>query len=197
MEAIKLTALRDFAVEHLPRAQRVRDQKHATQDDFHYALYGAAILAQSSATASAVEQSAAYLLQLTMSLSINWEADNRPTAKQRHELGHQAIAAATDLCTLTGVSLPWLADAMTHEPAPPAPTPAAQEEEPIPLRALGLAPLTRGQHLTTNEAAAYMKHHPQTLRNWASNGDGPFQPTRAGNRLYWKSDDLIQFFSGK
>jgi hypothetical protein len=196
METIKLTALRDFAVDHLPRAQRVRDQKHASQDDFHYALYGAAVLAQASATASAVEQAAAHLLQLTMSLSINWEADKRPSAKQRYELGHQAIAAATDLCTLTGTSLPWLADAMQHEPPPPAP-PEAEALPVPPLRALGQAPLVPGIWLTTHEAAAYLKHHPQTLFNWASDGTGPLQPTRTGRRLYWQSDDLIRITKGK
>jgi hypothetical protein len=196
METIKLTALRDFAVEHLARARQVRDQKHATQEDFHYALYGSAILAQASATASAVDLAAARLLQLTMSLWINWEADVQPTARQRHELAHQTIAAATDLCTLTSRTLPWLANAMTHEPPPPAPVEPEALSVP-PLRALGLAPLVPGIALTTKEAAAYLKHHPQTLLNWASNGNGPLQPTRTGRRLYWQSADVLRITTGK
>ncbi|WP_373991622.1 helix-turn-helix domain-containing protein [Duganella sp. BuS-21] len=196
MEAIKLTALRDFAVDHLPRAQQTRKQKHATTDDYHYALYGAAILALASATATAVEQAAAQLLRLTMSLSINWEADKFPTARRRYELGHQAIASAGDLCKLTDTSLPWLTDAMTHEAPPPAPP--EPEAAPLPpLLALGLAPLVPGIALTTAEAAAYLKCHPQTLRNWASNGTGPLQPTRTGNRLYWQSVDVLRATTGK
>jgi hypothetical protein len=191
METIKLTALRDFAVDHLPRAQQTRSQKHQSQDGYHYALYGIATLAQSSATAPAVEQAAARLLHLTMNLSINWEPENQPSARQRHDLSYQAIAAATDLCTLTGTSLSWLADAMKQEAPPPAPPPdpSAQPSSTLPS-------LTPGISLSTKQAAEYLKVKEQTLHKWASEQSGPLQPTRSNRRLYWQSDDIIRITKG-
>jgi len=44
MERIKLTALRDFAIEHFPRAQQTRNKSHANEDDYHRALFGVAVL---------------------------------------------------------------------------------------------------------------------------------------------------------
>jgi len=71
METIKLIALRDFAIEHLPRAKQAQKQKYTNQDDFHHALYGACALAQSSTTITAVEMAAANLLRHTMTLAID------------------------------------------------------------------------------------------------------------------------------
>ena len=42
----------------------------------------------------------------------------------------------------------------------------------------------------TGAAAYYLNRRPQTLRGWASAGDGPLRPLRVGGRLAWKTDDL-------
>lgn len=44
--------------------------------------------------------------------------------------------------------------------------------------------------LTTNEAAAFLKLQPQTLRKWAMDGSGPIQPIKIQNRLRWRLSDM-------
>jgi predicted DNA-binding transcriptional regulator AlpA len=199
MEQLKLTALRDFAIEYLPRAKRVSAQPHATHDAYHIALYGAAVLSHGSPTASAVELAAARLLRTVMTLSVNWEGEHKLTQRQRHEQQHEAISAANDLCTLTGKTLTWLPDALKDEPAPP-PDPAPAETP----ETRDLAPLTRrsapppGVNLTTEEAAEYLNVEVQTLHKWSSTDTGPLKPIRlAHRRLGWPSDEVIRVMRGK
>ena len=190
MEAVKLTALRDFAIAPLPRAQATSRQTHTSQDAYHVALSGAAVLALASPTASAVERAAALLLQHVTGLSVIW--DTPLTPRQRHELDHQAIAAATDLCTLTHTSLPWLADAMTHESPPPTPAP-----EPAPQLTSRRPAPPPGINLKTAEAAEYLNVNVQTMHKWSSTDSGPLRPTRSRSRLHWSSDDVLRIMQGK
>jgi hypothetical protein len=44
--------------------------------------------------------------------------------------------------------------------------------------------------LPTREAAHHLHHTPQTLRLWATRGDGPIQPLRVGGRLAWPVADI-------
>jgi len=46
------------------------------------------------------------------------------------------------------------------------------------------------QLLTTEEAAAFLRLRPQTLRRWACYDTGPISPVRLQNRLRWRADDL-------
>jgi hypothetical protein len=192
MESIKLTALRDFGVAHLPRAQRARDQKHPTQDAYHLALYGIAVLTLASATATAIERAAACLIQLTMSLSINWEKENHLTGRQRYDLSHQAITAAKDLCTLTDKSPNWLDDAMTYAPPP------AFEVQPEHQPSKRLAAPLPGINLTTKEAAEYLNVREQTMHMWSSTDSGPLRPIKSGTRrLQWPSNEVLRIMQGK
>ncbi|MGJ7915460.1 helix-turn-helix transcriptional regulator [Massilia sp. LXY-6] len=199
MEQLRLTALRDFAIEYLPRAKRVSAQPHATHDAYRIALYGAAVLSHGSPTASAVELAAARLLRTVMTLSVNWEGEYKLTQRQRHEQQHEAISAANDLCTLTGKTLTWLADAFKDEPAPPpdpAPTENVETRDPAPPTRRPAPP--SGINLSTKEAAEYLNVKEQTLHKWASTDTGPLKPVRSGiRRLAWPSDEVIRLMKGK
>jgi hypothetical protein len=198
MEQLKLTALRDFAIEHLPRAQRVSKQPHATQNGYHIALYGTATLVPGSATASAVELAAARLLHAVMGLLVVWDDVNTTPDHQKH-LRHEAISAAHDLCALTGKTLAWLTDAPEQEPAPLPPSPVPDEKPEIaPVPAARLSAPPPGINLTTEEAAEYLNVQKQTLHKWASLGTGPLQPIRQGiRRLAWPSDEVLRVMRGK
>ena len=45
--------------------------------------------------------------------------------------------------------------------------------------------LERRPRVTTEQAAHYLNRRPQTMRSWASKGDGPLRPTRIHGRLSW------------
>jgi hypothetical protein len=96
MEQIKLTALRDFAIQHLPRAQAVKTS--LPPDLYQRTLYGFAALVP--ANAPAIEQAAAHLLQTVLGLSIEWEDANGQLSD------HHAVEAAKELCALTGHTIP-------------------------------------------------------------------------------------------
>lgn len=44
--------------------------------------------------------------------------------------------------------------------------------------------------IETRQAAFYLMRCEQTLRVWASQGNGPIQPVRVGRRLGWKMSDI-------
>lgn len=44
--------------------------------------------------------------------------------------------------------------------------------------------------LPTEQAAEALSRQPQTLRRWASRGDGPIKPIRILGRLHWRVDDI-------
>ena len=44
--------------------------------------------------------------------------------------------------------------------------------------------------LETKEAARHLRREPQTLRSWASKGNGPIKPIRIGGRLLWRTNDI-------
>jgi hypothetical protein len=46
-------------------------------------------------------------------------------------------------------------------------------------------------------AARVLNLKPQTLRRWAQNQSGPFQPTRAGRYLMWSITDLQRYLDGE
>lgn len=44
--------------------------------------------------------------------------------------------------------------------------------------------------LSTNEAAFHLGRRPQTLRRWASTGEGAVRPTRVHGRLAWPVSEI-------
>jgi hypothetical protein len=44
--------------------------------------------------------------------------------------------------------------------------------------------------VTTAAAAHYLSRAPNTLRGWASTGNGPIKPLRIHGRLAWRTGDL-------
>lgn len=176
MEPIKLAALRDFAIHHFPRAQTVKTS--LPPDLYQRTLYGFAALVP--ANASAIEQAAAHLLQTVLGMSIEWEDTKGQLSDQ------QAVQAATELCTLTGHTIPWLAETSATL-APVAASPVI-EPPPPPERPL----LQPGPTQTTEDAARYLGVTPQYMRVWASEGDGPISPVKQGIRNGWPTADLIR-----
>lgn len=182
MEQIKLAALRDFAIQHFPRAQTVAVSLPA--GDYQHILYGFAALV--SANAPATETAAAHLLLTVMSLLIEWPEEKKLSPYQRQLVEHEVAEAASELCNLTNLTPPWL-DSILVIPAPP-PVPAPSTPAPAPLRA-GLQP---GPNQTTEYAARFLGVKPQTMRAWASSDSGPLRPIKLGRNNGWPTADLIR-----
>jgi hypothetical protein len=187
MELIKVTALRDFAIDHLPRAQKV--SRAMPPDQFHTTLYG--LTALISPTAPASQQAAAELLQTVLSLLIEWGDDVKLTTDQRRFAERGAIQQATELAALTGHVISWLPTLpSTVEPvqqATPASAPlaAASEASPQPAQ-------LHGKTQTTKVAAKFLGVTEQTMRTWASKDNGPLVPIKHGRRNGWLTEDLIR-----
>lgn len=183
MEQMKLAALRDFAIQHFPRARTVSTSLAA--GDYQRTLYGYAALV--SPNAPAPELIAAHLLQTVMRLLIDWPSEGKLSPLQRQFAEHEAVEAALELCDLTGTSLPWLADALSESvrtlqlaPAPvPAPAPAPQRPA-----------LQNTPNQTTEDAARYLGVRPQTMREWAMSQSGPLQPVKLGSKNGWPTAEL-------
>lgn len=185
MKQLYLDALRDIAIEHIPKAQAALLQaKGRPKDYLCLSLYGTTVSVLATAATPAKEQAAARLLQYVMQLSFSGD-DNKLTAVERKRVEGYAIAAAHELCTLTERTIPWLPAALAEAPepeAPPAPTIQAAPQITLP---------PPGINLTTQEAARLLNRADQTLRGWASKDSGPLRPIRCGTkRLAWSSDDI-------
>lgn len=184
MDQLKLSALRDFAIQHFPRAQTVATILPA--GDYQRTLYGFAALV--SPNAPATETVAAHLLQTVMRLQIEWPEEGKLSPYQRQQTEQEAVEAASELCDITGTALPWLASALS-KPAPvsvPAPAEPVAAPAPAPDRPL----LQPGPNQTTAVAAAYLGVKPQTMRSWASTDSGPLRPITLGNRKGWPTSEL-------
>lgn len=79
MEQMKLSALRDFALQHFPRGQTVATSLPA--GDYQRTLYGFAALVRPNAPAT--ETVAAHLLQTVLRLQIDWRDEGKLSAYQR------------------------------------------------------------------------------------------------------------------
>jgi len=190
MDTIKLTGLRDIAIDHLPRAQKVSRAMPANQ--YHMTLYG--LTALLSPTAPAVQQAAAELLQSTLSLLIQWGDDVKLTADDRQIAEAKAIQQAMQLCSLTGLKIAWLPTMpLPVEPLEPVQTTAAVH---IPSDPVIVAPPVPnqlyGEIQTTRIAAAYLGVTDQTMRAWKMNDNGPLVPVQQGTRNGWRTEDLIR-----
>lgn len=183
MEQVKLSALRDFAIKHFPRAQTVATTLPA--DDYQRTLYGFAALA--SANSPATEMIAAHLLQTVLRLQIEWPAEGKMSSYQRQQVEQEAVEAAAELCTLTGTAIPWLASALATPTPAPVPAPVLT---PAPAPAVPRPALQPGPNQTTEDAARYLGVKPQTMRAWASTDSGPLQPVILGRRNGWPTSKL-------
>lgn len=193
MDQIKVTALRDFAINHLPRAQRTLSQANTRGPlDVSYALAGDAAL--TGTTAPAIEQAAAHLLQPVSALLIDRHGGTTLSQNERTTLEGIALNRAELLCELTGFTIPWLANAvaargkaMPDDPAPPNHSTVQQQQPPtLPL-------LTPGKLMKTAEVAKYIGYSANTLRKWKSNGELPdgLETRGHGPNLRWPSDGVI------
>ena len=197
MKRHQLEALRDFGIEYLPAAQLKREQAQRfgiSPNRYYEGLFLATHFTQGSATASAIEKRAAWLLQQLMLL----------------ELGHgyngienTIIEAAHDLISLTGTAIPWLplpqesADSPNNsqqrqgalkEQHNPKSSKQAAEKKPS---------LEPGQFLTTKEAAKALGRKDQTLRSWASKQNGPILAMKIKGLNMWRSDDILALYNDK
>ena len=191
MKQLYLDALRDIAIEHIPRARKIRDNAAKMPND-HYlgALYETPMFVLSKSATPAIEKAAAHLLEAIMSLSIDWEI--KKTTAERKRIERCAIDAANELCTLTGLSIPWLPAALAEEPeqhTPPPPAPQQTTNPPTTLPPPGI-------NLSTAQAAQLLNRKPQTLRAWHSKDNGPMRPVKNGRSLAWPSDEVLRLMSG-
>lgn len=53
------------------------------------------------------------------------------------------------------------------------------------------------QTVTTAQAAKILNRAPQTMRTWASRGDGPVKPIRINGRLAWPLDEISRLLNGE
>ena len=180
MEQIQLTALRDFAIRHHPRAQKV--SLNLPKDQYQLTLYGIAILTH--ANAPAIEQAAAHLLRTVMSLSIDWGIEGTLSSSERQAEEHDAAQAADTLCKLTATTIPWLSTALVTFTSTPNATPVTAVS--TPERPL----LQPGPTQTTAYAARYLGVTEQCMRSWASKDSGPIKPVKMGVRNGWPTAEL-------
>lgn len=189
MQPLYLDALRDIAIEHIPKAQAAIIQaKGSPRDYLCLSLYGTTVSVLATAATPAIEQAAAQLLQYVMQLSIAW--DDKLTTAERKRVEGYAIVAANELCTLTERTIPWLPAALVEAPepkAPQAPAPTIQAAPPIALP-------SPGTMLTTDAAAQLLNVKPQTMRSWASKQTGPrsLRIVKAGRSNTYYADDVLR-----
>jgi excisionase family DNA binding protein len=50
--------------------------------------------------------------------------------------------------------------------------------------------------MTTPEAAAALRHSPETLRDWVARSRGPIKPVRIGRRVFWKREEVERLLAG-
>jgi hypothetical protein len=197
MKKIELDALRDFAIEHLPAAQRQREQakRFGTSRDVYYgSLSVATMFTQASATSSAIEMQAARLLEQVLLLAGDYSYDG---------IEETIIEAAHDLTKLTGTHIPWLP--RPQEPATTQANPQPRQETSKEQRNIANSTqsveeklsLKSGQLLSTKQAATALGRKDQTLRSWASKENGPIQPVKVNGRNMWRSDDILALYSKK
>lgn len=138
-----------------------------------------------------------------MRLLIEWPTEGKLSPFQRQQAEQEAVETATELCELTGTTIPWLASALSTPARAPAPAPLltkAGEQttpEPTPLASSRLPAPPPGIVLSTADAAEYLNVRVQTLHKWSSTDSGPLRPVRIGaSRLGWKSDDVLRLMQG-
>jgi hypothetical protein len=197
MKKYELDALRDFAIEHLPAAQRQREKAQRFGMDlvgYCQALAVAAMLTQASATISAIESRAARLLEQLMLLALDhgYEGIENTISKAAHELA-----------SLTCTTIPWLPTPQDEPSIEPKAQPKVETETEPAQRLtrrhnISIADLVPGDMLTTEQAASALGRKPNTLRTWASKQTGDIQPAfQIGREHRWRADDILALANAK
>lgn len=195
MNQLQIDSLRDFAIEHLPRAQAVMEQvkrysrPHA---EMYMMLFQAAVSARGNAGTTAIEFAAANILESTSLLCS--EREGPLTKAERKMLLERLVNEAKELCNLTSKTISWL------DSLPSTPEAERDEEEP-PAPAIQTPPIA-GRLLTTADAAKALGYREQTLRGWSSNESGPIRPLRMNeggkrSKLLWRGDDILALMKKK
>jgi hypothetical protein len=184
MKQTEIEVLRDFAIDHLPRAQNDRAQMRygGTEADFYRRLAFTSVMVQGRPEAPAIEKAAARVLSAVSLLCI--ARDEPLTKHERADQLEQLTNAANELSALTGKEIQWLDSTPRHteheEREEPSPTPRPET---------AAAPLA-GKYLTTEQAAEVLGIRPTTLTAWAREQRGPLQPTRLGREYRWAGDAI-------
>lgn len=182
MKQWQVESLRDFAIDHLPAAQAVRD--HATKwgtssDDYHHQLVAIPTLLELRAAQPVEQKIAAKLLCLASRWLLGSTYDG---------LNEQLVEAARNLCAVTGRTLPWLKEVATQSTrAATSPGPEGNQT----IQPTSQPSEREGEWLTTEEAARLLRLQPQTLQSWSSKQTGPIQPRRLQRRLYWNKNEIL------
>jgi hypothetical protein len=190
MTPSQIDTLRDFAIDHLPRAKAEWEQAiryGSSPTDYYNLLAATAMMVRSKPTTTAIEYSAANVLE---SVAILYADREQALSKPERSLLLARLATdAKELSMLTGRTFPWL-DLM---PSTPQPEP---DEEPAPATQKP-APSIAGRFLTTAQAAEALGHKVQTLRGWSSKQNGPIRPRKVGSRLLWSGDEILALMKHK
>lgn len=184
MRQIQIEALRDFAIDHLPRAQADRAQHSrlgGSEADFYRKLAVTSVMVQAKPETPAIQLAAARMLS-TVSLLCS-EREEPLTTTKRTDLLCRLTSEANELCGLTGKELPWLASA----PTTPAPADAKRDEVLVQATTDSIA----GKFLTTEQTAEVLGVMPATLRAWAREQRGPIQPIKVGRHYRYKGNEVL------
>lgn len=189
MTPAQIDSLRDLAIAHLPRAQSDRAQAQrygGSASDFYRRLAVTAAMVRGTAGSTAIECASAKVLEAVCLLSLN--RDEPLTTTQRAATLDNLVAAANELCALSGSVVTWLAD------RPVTPEPIEEAAKPLPVQS---APAIAGRFLTTKEAAKALGVAEQTLRGWASQEGGPIRPSgKVGRHNRWSGDEILALLKG-
>lgn len=189
MTPLQIDTLRDFAIDHLPRARADRERANkysCSPTDFYNVLATTAVMVRSKPTTTATEYSAANVLE---TVAILHAKRTEPLSKSEHcRLVARLAADAKELSMLAGRTFPWL------DLVPSTPEPVDEPTEPAMQKP---TPSIAGRFLTTKEAAQVLGRSEQTLRAWASKQSGPIQPSRVGKLLSWSGDGILLLMQNK
>lgn len=194
MKRLHLDALRDMAIEYIPKAKLIHAKAWASRDALHWELLTIAFLVKLAATAPAKEQAAAVLLNYLMMLSVILDEENKLTKSERKNMEAVAINAAHELCSLVERQPPaWLPPA-NFESEEVEPDEVEKKPKTQPLPELPRVLPQPGTMITTKQVAKLLNVGEQTVRLWASKGSGPLELRRvkAGRLNTYHADVVIK-----
>lgn len=189
MNQLQIDSLRDFAIEHLPRAKADREQVNRfglSHEALYIRLAGITVSVRAKASTTAIEFAAANVLDCVSMLCLVQEPPL--TTSQRTNVLGRLAKEAKELCSLTGKTIAWL-DAVPASPEPEEP----EDKTPAPAAPIqNQIPSIAGRFLTTAEAAKALGIAEQTMRKWASTETGPVRPSsKVGKTHRWSGDEIL------
>jgi len=192
MNQLQIDSLRDFAIEHLPRAKADREEVNRfglAHDDLYRRLAFTAVFVRAKAGTTAIEFAAANMLESVAMLRLVQEPPL--TTKQRTNLLGRLARDAKELCNLTGKAVAWL------DTVPTTAEPQPEDEPPAPVVQAPVHSIA-GRMLTTKETAKVLGMSEQTLRHHRSIDKNLIQPVRVGERQWrYPGDEVLAYMNGK